>query len=397
MLKSRINLRRVFIFTAAVALTIIYAVLWMRMISSPAERTGTDFIAFYTAGRIAQQAGAEHVYEQDLQQQIEAKEVGFTLVPGQVLLYNHMPTLIPILQLVSGENYIASFAGWCLILIGLFLLANVLLGRLLRQRGYDSQSVLFAIAGSFLFFPSFYSVLNGQDTAFLLLGAVCWLTGVIYKNDLFAGLGLSLMTVRPHIALALAIPFLFQRRKVLVYFLAGAGLLAAFSLLLLGEKGVQDFIKILSISAEGKWYGMNEAGMFNLVGLLSRILPTQSDLIRVLGWIVYFGGLLALCLLWRNYPLDEKGLGLAILLVLFTAPHLHFHDLALLLIPIFCILLLNHLPGLRQKIVLLPLILSSVLFSSVPVSFLEYSLPYLVMLFLVIYLLFPQKVNQLVF
>lgn len=160
----------------------------------------------------------------------------------------------------------------------------------------------------FLFFPGFYSVLNGQDTAFLLLGAVFLMVGVINKNDALAGLGLSLMTVRPHIALALAIPFLFQRRKVFVYFCAGASALAAFSHLMLGEKGVQEFINILSISAKGKWYGMNEAGMYNLVGLLSRTFPTLSDDIRVFGCIMYFGGILALCILWKIFRWLKKGL-----------------------------------------------------------------------------------------
>jgi len=123
------------------------------MISSPSERTGTDFIAFFIAGQIAGQSGAEHVYEQDLQQQIEAKEVGFALVPGQVLLYNHIPTLIPVLRVVSNDNYVESFTRWCILLVGLILIANSILGSPLCQRGYDTQSMLFQCRKFFYFSP----------------------------------------------------------------------------------------------------------------------------------------------------------------------------------------------------------------------------------------------------
>ena len=43
---KRIDFRRVFVITSLTALIVIYAVLWLRMISSRAERTGADFIVF---------------------------------------------------------------------------------------------------------------------------------------------------------------------------------------------------------------------------------------------------------------------------------------------------------------------------------------------------------------
>ena len=55
---KRIDFRRVFVITGLTVLLIVYSVLWLRMISSRAERTGADFIVFYTAGHIAQTNGA---------------------------------------------------------------------------------------------------------------------------------------------------------------------------------------------------------------------------------------------------------------------------------------------------------------------------------------------------
>ena len=47
---KRIDFRRVFVAGGLASLAIVYALLWARMVSSPAERTGSDFISVYTGG-----------------------------------------------------------------------------------------------------------------------------------------------------------------------------------------------------------------------------------------------------------------------------------------------------------------------------------------------------------
>ena len=65
------------------------------MITSPEQRTGTDFIAFYTAGRIAQEQGIHDVYNIAYQQSVQENLLGFPIANNQPLLYNHIPFLIP--------------------------------------------------------------------------------------------------------------------------------------------------------------------------------------------------------------------------------------------------------------------------------------------------------------
>lgn len=104
---KRIDFRRVFVIAGLTTLVIIYAKLWARMITNPAERTGSDFIHFYAARIIAQDWGAAHVYDLELQQNVEQKQVGFVLAPGQVLPFNHVPYLILILSGIVNGNYVA--------------------------------------------------------------------------------------------------------------------------------------------------------------------------------------------------------------------------------------------------------------------------------------------------
>src|SRR6266545_662817 len=252
------NFRRIFIMAGIISLFVSYLGIWIRFINDPVESTGSDFIAFYSAGRIAQREGASNVYNPLLQQQIQQKEVGFSLSPGQVLLYNHLPFLLPILQAIVNTSYVDSFYRWIFLLIMVYVAAIVILSRLLTLVEIDKNSILLISIGAFLFLPTFFSLMNGQDTAFLFLGIAIWMYGLFSGREVLSGLGLSLTTVRPQIALFLAMPMLFRHAKVFWGFLLGSGILALFSVLILGLDGTKEFINILLISTRGEWHGMKE-------------------------------------------------------------------------------------------------------------------------------------------
>jgi putative effector of murein hydrolase LrgA (UPF0299 family) len=383
------NIRRIFIVAGVISLFISYLGIWIRLINDPVERTGSDFIAFYTAGRIANSEGIASVYHPALQQQVQQEEVGFPLAQGQVLLYNHLPFLIPLLQVIVNTNYVASFYRWIILLGALYLIGITVLSQTLKRAEIDRSSTLLTAVGAILFLPVFFSLMNGQDTAFHFLGAAIWMYGLLSGREYLAGFGLSLATVRPHIALLLAIPMLFRYRKVFVGFLLGSGILALFSFLILGTSGIKQFIDILFVSAGGEWFGMKENAMYNLIGLLTRAVPQlEAGVIRTLGWIVYGIAVIGLCILWfKTRDLKNGHIGLSIILTLFFVPHLHFHDLALLLIPIYELILRSKEPGyLKTSIaILMPIAISLVLLISNASYYLQYTIPYLIMFMLAAY------------
>ncbi len=393
---KRINFRRVFVFAGLTTLVIVYVLLWMRMISSPTERTGADFIVFFTAGRITQTDGAAHVYEPLLQQAVQQAEVGFQLAPGQVLLYNHVPYLIPILRILISGNYVVSFYHWAALLLALCIVGVVLLARVLRQAGWRQAEVWLAAAGMITFFPLFVSLLNGQDTAFTFFGLCLYLFGFLTGKDWLAGIGLALTSIRPQVTVLLAVPFLFRRQKVFGWFCAAAGVLGVLSLVILGVDGMRGFLSLLVVSAGGEWYGLKEPLMVNLVGLLWRVAPGLGDiLIHWFGWAVYGSTLIGLCILWgRIRVITEKQIGLAIVLAIFVAPHLHYHDLALLLVALVAALLALVRSGFlyTHQAAIVPLALSVALLFSNFVSALEYNFPYLIMLLLVVVLYTPSVI-----
>ena len=207
------RLRRIFIIAGISSLFVSYLAIWIQFINNPAERTGSDFISFYSAGRVAQDKGVAKVYNPVLQQKIQEEQVGFPLATGQVLLYNHLPFLIPILKAIAAPNYVDSFYRWIFMLITLYGAGILVLSLILDRAGIDQKSTLLTATGCILFLPLFFSLMNGQDTALLFLGTAIWVYGLIFKQNFLAGLGLSLTTVRPHISLLLAIPMFFRYRK----------------------------------------------------------------------------------------------------------------------------------------------------------------------------------------
>ena len=355
-MKKSIGLWNVFRIAGIISLVLIYIIQWTSMISTPFRRTGADFIAFYTAGRIAQTHGLPSVYNISLQHKIEQTVVGFALAREQVLLYNHMPYLVPILGLLVNQDYTGSFIRWAILMLGVYTAGNLLfLKTLFPEEKNDLRSIL--MMGALTFFPFYFSLLLGQDTALLFLGIALWCVGILKKQDWLAAVGLAITSVRPHLCLSLALPLLFKHRHLWWRFCLLTGILALTSIQLIKQDGVFDFLNLMQISANGIWYGMNEPAMPNLTGLIWRIFPAiDPALVHAVSWPGYLTGIFLLSILWfKEHEPDEQLLSISIIVVLFTAPHLHYHDLTLLILPL--IFLINRFisRNVSKQIALLPL------------------------------------------
>ena len=313
-----------------------YGMLGISYFRAPGVLEGADFVFYYATGRVAREHGLGSVYRLDLSAAAQAETTGLSPEAGEFFLPNHPPFLYPLAALLAGLPYRAAylyFAGLLLLLAaaGLPVLAGAL-----RRNGWPASAVWIALAGILLFEPLFVSILKGQDSVLLLLGGLLWLSGMLREDDRMAGLGLALTLIRPQVAVILALPFLFRRRGIWWWFAAGGLALGLYSLLLVGWQGALDYLHVLSLSAGGAGYGMSEAGMFNFTGLLVRLLPAADPaFVHTLGWGLLALALAVLCVLWRlAKSIRVRHVTLAVSLGLFAAPHLHYHDLALLSVPL---------------------------------------------------------------
>jgi hypothetical protein len=171
-----------------------------------------DFSIFYTSGRIVREEGWSLVYDMQNQLETQSRLVDRPLALNELLPFNHPPVLLPLQALLAVENYFEAYLLWMSAQVIVLLLMGYWIFHLVRKLGRDRLSSWFFAAECVLFYPIFIGLIKGQDTSLALLGLVVCLSGIIQVNDREAGLGLSLLVLRPQLALPLALPFIFKRR-----------------------------------------------------------------------------------------------------------------------------------------------------------------------------------------
>lgn len=273
---------------------------------------------YYSAGTLP----LNKLYNLEAQRELQTRVVGSPFpVDGGVMPFNHTPIFVPLLHLLMDDDYSSSYLRWTILLWFVAFLCALLVFRMTGD-----VALAFAAAS---FYPIFVSVLRGHDTVFFLFGCLLAAHLLSSRRDWLAGIALSLTAVKPHLAIFLAVPLL-VRPKALLGFCSASAVLALYSVLLIGPRGVSEFLALLRVSAGGDVYGMHPLAMYNLLGLLERA-GMSPNLARPIAWIVFLFAAIAVLALWRRRTLSPP-FALTMLLAVITSPHLHEHDLALLIV-----------------------------------------------------------------
>jgi len=295
---------------AFIALQIfLYAAAWRTVL--PKE---SDFPAFYSAARIWHEGGNPYELEKQCDRQIPIRGV-------PCLPFAHPPLLLPLVSLISNDDFVSSYHRWTALLLIVVLLCTYPLYKLGNDWKNSVQSILFM--------PVVVSLALGQDTPFILLGVLLWLWLLLAGKDFWAGLALSLSVLKPQLAVLFGVPLLFARPKAFAGFCTGGLALLLYSFALVGSEGFAGLISIVRVLAQGQGYGVNTSVMISVTGLLVR-----AGWSPVWSWAFFALALIVVSWLWRRFGVATPTLSLGIILALFCAPHLHFHDLSLLNGPI---------------------------------------------------------------
>ena len=314
---KRLSLRSVLICSVSVALLALYLIVWLSFARSPVAKR-SDFMIYYSAARMP----LSKLYNIDAEREMQTSVLGSPFpVAGGVMPFNHTPVFVPLLHLLVDDDYAASYLRWT-VLLWFAAIACALM--VFRMTG--DVALAFAAAS---FYPLFIYVQQAHDTVFLLLGLLLGAHLLSLRKDLLAGIALSLTTLKPHFAIFLAVP-LIVRPKAFLGFCTTSTLLAVYCVLLVGTRGVSDFLTVLRISAGGEMFGVRPLMMFNLLGVMERV-GVSPHIARPVAWIVFLLAAIAMLALWKRNPLNPP-FALTVLLAVFTSPHLLSHDLALLLV-----------------------------------------------------------------
>ena len=141
---------------------------------------------------------------------------------------------------------------------------------------------------------------------------------------------------------------------------------------------------------------MKPEAMLNLLGLLLRIVQFPNPRVASwIGWLVYLAGIILIGALWqRSEIIDSRLLGLSILIALVTAPHLHLHDLTLLIFPLLFIAQDRMVTRSEPRWALIPLGASLFLLIGILLDEVYYIFPYLLFVILVYLLITSVKTSK---
>lgn len=285
-----------------------------------------DFLALYTGAQLP----GPQLYDLDSQRQVQKQILGKPFhVPSGVLPFFSPPVYVPLVCLVTSDDYLQSYWRWMIFLIFVCLLCGVMVYLI-------SKSWLAAVT-AVLFYPLFNSLLKGQISPLLALGVLMWGYFLVRGQSRCAGAALCLLLAKPHLAIALAIPTLFANRKAFLTFALISTIAVAGTLVFVGMQGAKDLLHLANVlvTMNGDEYGIHSVGQFNVLGLLLKA-GVSGRVAQLVAWSAFGAGVATSSYLLRGKT-DLSRLGIVVVIALLTATHLQFYDHALLLLPMSAI------------------------------------------------------------
>lgn len=299
------------------------------------QNIGSDYCAYWAAGRIINEYNITKVYDLDLLRQFQ-KEVypqgnspffepfGVMYLPIFLIPFKYLSLLKPT----------PSYLVWTFINLSGFILYLTYFAKKTGGKPLPNRLLLFI----FLSLPVFVNFHEGQVNVWLMICAGEFIRAILTKNHFKAGLWLGGWLLKPQL-LILIIPFLLFRKlfKAIVGFITSAGMILGFSIILIKPSG---FLALINIFFEAGGGGVvsNPAAMINwrMIGW-----HVESFTSANIGWtIIIIGSLITtamtVIIFRKNITGDSDDRGLEIL-GLFAATcaitwHSHLH-MSMILIP----------------------------------------------------------------
>lgn len=298
-----------------------------------------DFRAYYTAGLMIRAGAGPSLYDLDSQFDYQRRIIPEMKDPAGLLCFLEPPAAALPVAAIAGLPLRPAYLIWT----AFNLLWLVLLTRLITSVlvSVPSQSRFRAVAMCLTFLPAWVALTHGQISFVLSTGLLAAWLALRAGRDFRAGLWLSLLLLKPHLAI-LPVLWLLRRGRgrALAGLVTGGTMIAAASLAVTGWDGLVAYPKVLlNAITWGDAYSVHPQATFTWRGLLQYLFETDRATPVLPYWLG--GTAVALWLLLRSYdglsrpesPRSAFEWSLLTATILFTSPHTNYHDLTLLLVP----------------------------------------------------------------
>ena len=299
----------------------------------------SDFVSFYTAGKILQRGTPWQLYDIGLQYEIQRETAPNVRIRQGALPFVRPPFEAWIFRPLAHLTYGAAFVIWNLFSCACLILTLLILCQEIPELHRISLSLM--IASGVCYFPVFFTIVQGQDSLILLLIYVLAFKALRRDREFLCGLTLGLGVFKFPLVVPFLVPLAVKRRlRVILGFALTSSVLAVVSIATVGLPTAAYYPKyLLSIDTLAK--GVNRPqDMPNIRGLLG-LLPqtTWSPGPRMLLLLLFSILLLSFVVRKGSFNYSDRGpaftLGLALNVVgtVLVSYHCHVFDLCVLLLP----------------------------------------------------------------
>ncbi len=286
-----------------------------------------DFVAFYSAGRLASTDPAE-LYRADLQAEFESEIIGRPITSEDPEYLPFAYPAVSALLFVPFSKLPYAVAFYASVFANLTILGLAVGGLAASLPLPQRASTMLAISTAGLVAVP-VTLLEGQVSFIVLALVALTLIDLRKGNPVRAGVWTGLLAFKPTVVPVLIIWLVLRRHYRTVACALGVALaLAIASVAWTGLEGTVDFINLTRTMASGGFASINTDAMPNLRSLAASL---EADRIGWLGStaLVVTGFLMV----GRRTAIDAAGTGLVIATAILTAPHVHVQELSLLIIP----------------------------------------------------------------
>jgi len=291
----------------------------------------TDFVPYYSAGRLVADGHGDHIFDSGAVAKEEAALVYPLKVKNGVMPYLYAPYFAVALVPLAVLPYAVAYLVWLLLNCAVLALVVYRFQRYANLRGSDAR--LFWVAG-LAFLPVFIALAQGQVSILLL--ALLAATFFLFRSGrtALAGLVLAPALVKAPYLVPFLLVFAARRQwRALISFSIGAMGLLLLPMTVLGVRTDAQYVHVLTVAAT--WHtqigGFEPQFNHSLAGFTGLLLP--SPWATLVSLAVGGSALLLLVRCARSSNDVDLAFALAVVVALLVTPHVLVHDLVLLLLP----------------------------------------------------------------
>jgi len=319
---------------------------------------GSDYLSYWTMGKIADVYGFHAMYNVDLIKNVQYSQLSFLKMPFDEFSPMTAPYFaIFFLPFKFISRLDAKFGYWLLTIV----FAVILFGYIawfnkwiLNQNHHTFNNLLVPLL--FFSYPVFTNFIAGQVEVILLICTGHFIYYALKKREIRSGLWLGGLLLKPQV-LVLIIPALILKKswKPLIGFLISSIAIISTSLLLTGFDGMVAMAKLWLNYTEGHTYFVSPGSMANW-RMIGYSVSNWSN--SNIGWVFSAIGMVISLIIWarlsfKNYPYGSypwifNFLGIFAISCAFTW-HSHIH-MGMVLIPFLLILGSLRVPGFKTWI-----------------------------------------------